>query len=59
MGASFGDLLSQSVSNGGVGFGTTNTSLVFFLCIALLIAYMTKTHEGLETAADLSGDLRD
>jgi uncharacterized membrane-anchored protein len=59
MGASFGDLLAQPVSNGGVGFGTTNTSLAFFFCIALIIAYMTITREGLETAADLRRNHRD
>jgi uncharacterized membrane-anchored protein len=53
MGASFGDLLAQSKSDGGMGFGTTNTSLIFLLSIALIIAYMTITHEGLENAANL------
>ncbi len=59
MGASFGDLLAQPTSNGGVGFGTTNTSLVFFFCIALTITYMTITHEGLEKAADLRRNRHD
>ncbi|MGY2997439.1 putative membrane-anchored protein [Mesorhizobium sp. URHB0026] len=29
LGASFGDLLSQPVEYGGLGFGTTFTSLIF------------------------------
>jgi uncharacterized membrane-anchored protein len=41
MGASFGDYLAQPRSNGGVGLGTTNTSLIFLGCIAALIVYMT------------------
>tara|TARA_R110002074_G_scaffold77262_1_gene175308 strand:- start:196 stop:1014 length:819 start_codon:yes stop_codon:yes gene_type:complete len=50
MGASFGDLLSQPVANGGLGFGTTVTSAIFFTAIAAVIIYMTITHEGLERA---------
>ncbi len=41
MGASFGDYLSQPHSNGGMGLGTTNTSLIFLGCIAALVVYMT------------------
>lgn len=48
MGASFGDLLSQPVANGGLGFGTVATSAVFLAVIAGIIAYMTLSHEGLE-----------
>ena len=59
MGASFGDLLAQPTSNGGVGLGTTNTSLIFFFCIALIVAYMSMTHEGLEMASDLRGNRGD
>lgn len=53
MGASFGDLLSQPASNGGLGFGTVVTSLVFLLTIAIIICYMTFTHDGDDTAKDL------
>jgi uncharacterized membrane-anchored protein len=49
MGASFGDLLSQPVADGGLGFGTVVTSFVFLGSIAGIIAYMTLTHEGLES----------
>lgn len=50
MGASFGDLLSQPVGGGGMGFGTTITSVIFLTIIAAIIVYMTITHEGLERA---------
>ncbi|WP_267555504.1 hypothetical protein [Rhizobium rhizogenes] len=41
LGASFGDLLSQPREYGGLGFGTTITSLLFLGAIVLLIVYMT------------------
>ncbi|TPI37765.1 hypothetical protein FJW07_18580 [Mesorhizobium sp. B3-1-9] len=40
-GASFGDLLSQPVEYGGMGFGTTATSLTFLGCIVVIVLYMT------------------
>lgn len=52
MGASFGDLLSQPLSNGGLGFGTIVTSLAFLAAIAATIVYMTRTHEGDEIVAN-------
>jgi uncharacterized membrane-anchored protein len=41
LGASFGDLLSQPVEYGGLGFGTTFTSLIFLGAIAALVIHMT------------------
>lgn len=41
LGASFGDLLAQPASNGGLGFGTVITSAIFLLAIALLVVYLT------------------
>lgn len=41
LGASFGDLLSQPSEQGGLGFGTTFTSLIFLGCIAALVLHMT------------------
>jgi len=41
LGASFGDLLSQPVEYGGLGFGTTVTSLIFLAGIVSLVGYMT------------------
>jgi uncharacterized membrane-anchored protein len=40
-GASFGDLLSQPASNGGLGLGTVGTSVLFLTVIFGLIVYMT------------------
>jgi uncharacterized membrane-anchored protein len=41
LGASFGDLLSQPMEYGGLGFGTTFTSLIFLGCIVAIVLYMT------------------
>ena len=40
-GASFGDLLSQPKSTGGLGLGTVGTSVIFLTVIVGLIVYMT------------------
>ena len=48
MGACFGDYLAQPHANGGLGLGTTITSLVFLGCIVAIIVYMSLTKEGLE-----------
>ena len=40
LGASFGDLLSQPVSNGGLGWGTVVTSAVFLSAILALVVYL-------------------
>ncbi|SFP12012.1 Uncharacterized membrane-anchored protein [Mesorhizobium sp. NFR06] len=40
-GASLGDLLAQPVEHGGMGFGTTFTSLSFLGCIVTIVLYMT------------------
>jgi uncharacterized membrane-anchored protein len=49
MGASFGDLLSQSIAGGGLGLGPTITSFIFLFCIAALVFYMTLSRDGEET----------
>ena len=46
-GASFGDLLSQPKSNGGLGLGTVGTSVLFLVVITALIVYMTAVNAGL------------
>ena len=56
VGASLGDLLSQPVDNGGLGFGTVSTSAIFLSCIALVVIYMTLSHNGDEV---ISGAARD
>ena len=46
LGASFGDLLSQPVENGGLGLGTIVTSFLFLAAIATIVVYMTVRHYG-------------
>jgi uncharacterized membrane-anchored protein len=41
LGAATGDLLSQPVENGGFGFGTVGTSMLFLSIIASLIIYLS------------------
>ena len=41
LGASIGDLLSQPVSEGGIGAGTTITSIIFLSTILILVIYLT------------------
>ncbi|MGF9978023.1 COG4705 family protein [Viridibacillus arvi] len=42
-GASLGDYLSQSQHAGGLGLGTSGTSVIFLLIIIILVFYLTKT----------------
>jgi len=51
-GASVGDLLSQSVSHGGLGLGARYTNAIFFAVIVLLIAYLTAVGRRATAAAD-------
>lgn len=51
LGASFGDLLSQPVEYGGLGFGTIYTSLLFLGAIVAIVIYMTVTEQPAEFAA--------
>jgi uncharacterized membrane-anchored protein len=44
LGASIGDLLSQPTEYGGLGFGTTYTSLLFLGAIGLIVIYMTMSY---------------
>jgi uncharacterized membrane-anchored protein len=41
LGASTGDLLSQPAKNGGFGFGTVGTSMLFLSIIASLVIYLS------------------
>jgi uncharacterized membrane-anchored protein len=43
LGASIGDLLSQTTHDGGLGLGTTGTSLIFLAVILALVAFLTIT----------------
>lgn len=46
-GASFGDLLSQPVANGGLGLGTVVTSMLFLATILGLVVYLTANEKKL------------
>lgn len=52
LGASFGNLLSQPMENGGLGFGTTFTSLIFLAGIVITVIYMTVSHDGEELSLE-------
>ena len=41
LGASLGDLLSQPTTEGGIGLGTTVTSIIFLTIILALVIYLT------------------
>jgi uncharacterized membrane-anchored protein len=43
LGASIGDYLSQPQSNGGLGLGTTGTSVTFLVTILALVVYLSIT----------------
>lgn len=45
LGASAGDLLSQPAKAGGLGLGTTWTSLIFLVAIILLATYSSFTQK--------------
>jgi uncharacterized membrane-anchored protein len=52
LGASTGDLLSQSTSDGGLGLGTTGTSVLFLAVILTLVIILTgKTSKGEQLSA--------
>ena len=54
MGASFGDLLSQPTPDGGLGFGTVGTSLLFLSAIAGTVIYMTLSRDGDEVITEVA-----
>ena len=53
LGASMGDLLSQPVKDGGIGLGTTVTSVAFLATIVGLVAYLNGRQQRLPAAAQL------
>ena len=55
-GASIGDELSQARADGGLGLGTTVTSVIFLTAIAATVAYLTVTkRDRIEGPQPLSG----
>jgi uncharacterized membrane-anchored protein len=53
LGASMGDLLSQAPKDGGLGLGTTVTSLVFLLVIIASVVYLARKVAGQRAAASV------
>jgi uncharacterized membrane-anchored protein len=54
LGASIGDLLSQTKHDGGLGLGTTNTSYIFLGCILVLVIYLSITRRDATEVAEPS-----
>ena len=50
LGASFGDYLSQPAVNGGLGFGTIDTSIVFLVIILSLVVYLSISRKDVSPA---------
>ncbi len=55
LGASCGDLLSQPVTDGGLGVGTTATSAVFLLVILGLVWCLTVSRNHQRAAESVQG----
>lgn len=55
LGASLGDLLSQSTEYGGLGLGTVVTSLAFLSAIVALVIFATFNHRTTDEGARLGG----
>lgn len=58
LGASIGDWLSQPQSNGGLGLGTTVTSVIFLTTILSLVIYLQITRKD-ATERHMRGETRD
>jgi len=60
LGASIGDYLAQPTGEGGLGLGTTVTSLIFLTTILSLVVYLTRSKRDLiaVSAADAGAGLR-
>jgi uncharacterized membrane-anchored protein len=51
LGASIGDYLSQDRAEGGLGLGTTTTSILFLAAISVMIIFLTITRKDVVTAS--------
>jgi len=56
LGASVGDYLSQAKADGGLGLGTTTTSLIFLSAILAVVIYLTRTRRDLGVSTVPAGD---
>ena len=57
LGASIGDYMSQARDNGGLGLGTTVTSMLFLVVILALVVYLTITRKDEIPAIATQGEL--
>ena len=55
LGASIGDLMSQPTKDGGLGLGTTVTSIIFLATILALVVYLTVTRRDVIELDDADG----
>ena len=53
LGASIGDFMAKPRIAGGLGWGTINTSIVFLVAIAALVAFLTATRIDRQEASEL------
>ena len=56
LGASFGDLLSQTKTYGGLGLGTIVTSAVFLGTIVILVTWLSFGENGRQGAPKTAND---
>jgi len=56
LGASLGDLLSQSGAHGGIGLGATTTSIIFLLAILVTVVYLSITRADLTPSTSVVED---
>ena len=56
LGASLGDLMSQSHASGGLGFGPTVTSVIFLSAILVTVIFLTITRRDMIGVADCKSD---
>jgi uncharacterized membrane-anchored protein len=56
LGASIGDYLSQARTDGGLGLGTTATSLIFLVAILSMVVYLTLTRRDQAALAPAEAD---
>ena len=59
LGASLGDWLSQDPADGGLGLGTTWTSVLFLAVILLVVAYLTRSRRDQPPAAPAASSAAD
>jgi uncharacterized membrane-anchored protein len=59
LGASIGDWMSQPTADGGLGLGTTVTSLIFLSTILALVAYLTVTRVDETPAEEIEREERE